>query len=221
MAQDYLPRRQNDLLTVVLKIAVLLMANPYVFGLTPQQAAAFNAAVQDFKAKMDAISGPGGKLKSAVQAKNLSKLQMLATVRPMLQYIKDNVGVADDDKVTLGLNVNGNVRVRVPAPATAPALEIVAATPLQHTLGYHDTADPKKRGKPVGVAAMELYCQIGDSPTISRENAKFVGLITRQPYVMNFSPADVGKTAHYWGIWANAKGAPGPCSLPISLTKAG
>jgi len=221
MARDYIPTRQNDLLEFMLRVAALLMANPYLYGITPQQAAEFNAAVQNFKTKMDLMNEPGGARKSEVQAKNESKLSLLLIARPLLQYIKDNAGVANDDKVDLGLNVNGTVKTRVPPPNTAPTLKIKAATTRQHVLTYRDAADENKRGKPAGVAALELFCQISATPDGVAENAKFVALLTKQPFVMDFLASDVGKYARYWARWVNAKGVPGPWSDPVTMTVAG
>jgi len=216
MGQRIPPERQADLLAFMLNAAVLLVATPFKFGLTPQEAASFNAVVQDFNTKMLVISNPATKTKATVQAKNESRLAMLIIVRPLLQYIKDNAGVASDDKVALGLNVNGNTKIPVPAPSTMPVVQIVAATPRQHLLRFRDSIDATRRGKPPGVKLLELFCQIGDSPAVSIEYARFIKNVTRDTFVMNFAEGDIGKTAHYWTTWCNGKGDPGPCSVPVS-----
>jgi len=215
---DYLPTKQADLLARMVSDTTLLKNNPLQFGITAAEAATFDAVVQDYQAKMEVVSNPATKTKAAVQAKNESKLMMLFTVRPLLQYIKGNAGVADSDKVALGLNVNGHPRTDVPAPSTVPVLNVIGALPLQHSIGYADIATPTKRGKPADVTGMELFCQIGDTPAVSVDNAKFVGTITKQPHVMAFGDGDVGKTAHYWGRWANRKGQPGGFSQVVSKT---
>ncbi len=221
MSRDYIPKRQAELLAFVLNDSALLVATPGIYGITAAEAAQFNDAAQDFNDKMAVVSNPATKTKAAVQAKEESRLAMLYTIRPLLQYIKDNAGVADEDKVALGINIGDIKPTPVPPPASAPLLSVVAATTLQHTLRYSDATTPDKRAKPAGVTAMEVYCEIGDTPAISVDNAKFLGLTTRQPYVADFATSDIGKSAHYWGRWINGKGQPGPWSQPASMTIAG
>ncbi len=221
MANDYLPKRQAELLARVLNNAVLLTSNPGIYGITAAEAGQFNDVTQDFSKKMAVVSNPATKTKAAVQAKEVSRLQLLCTVRPLLQYIKDNAGVADEDKVALGINIGDLKPTPVPPPSSAPLLSVIAATTRQHTLRYSDSTTPDKRAKPVGVSGIEIYCQIGDTPSLDPDNAKFLGVSTRQPYVVDFAAGDIGKTAHYWARWINAKGQPGPWSPMASMTIAG
>jgi len=216
-----LPVKQADLLARAVSDAALLVANPYTYGITPSEAAQFNAAVQDFKVKMDVVTNPATKTKAAVQMKNESKQMLLYTICPLLKYIRDNAGVADDAKVALGLTVGVPVPSPTPLPTTEPQLNVTMAARLQHMVSFADATTPKSRRKPAGMFGMNLFCQIGDTPTIDPANAKYVATITKQPFVMNFPTSDIGKSAHYWGYWLNHRGVPGPLSQVASLTISG
>jgi hypothetical protein len=47
------------------------------------------------------------------------------------------------------------------------------------------------------------------------------GIATRQSYVVQFNPADKGKTAYYYGRWITGTGLVGPWSMLAQLTIAG
>jgi len=215
---DYIPSTQNGLLAFALNAATLLMGSPFKFGITPAEATTFNGAVQDYKTKMDTVNNPDTKTKGAVQAKNESKLMMLYIIRPLLQYIKDNAGVASEDKVALGLNPGTSKPMPVPPPSSQPVLIVMALATRQHTITYHDMTTPRRRGKPAGVMAIELFCQVGDTPGPDPESAKLIGVATRQPFVVSYGVGDVGKTVRYWARWINTKGVAGPWSQVVVKT---
>ena len=48
----------------------------------------------------------------------------------------------------------------------------------------------------------------------------FIGIQTKNPVAVNFSSADVGKTAYYAGRWVTRRGLVGPWSAIINFTVA-
>ena len=221
MAHTTIPRQQLALLGVSNNAAALLLAEPFRYGITPQQAREFQTYADDYAAKLAAAVAPDTSTRATVAVKEESRLRLLYVMRPLLQDIKMNAGVATDDKVSLGLLAGGVVRTRIAAPTTEPVLNAVVGMTRQHVLRYHDITAPTRKAKPDGVAALELWCLVGDATGPDRENARHIGLVTRQYYVVSFAGADVGKIAHYWARWVTRRGLMGPWSQRCSLMVAG
>jgi len=226
MSHPYIPRRQNSLLAMARNAEALLSAAPFRYGVTPEQARYFQQFVDDFDAKMAVVSNPRTDTKGTVRDKDVSALRLLAVMRPLFQTIKLNAGVMVLDKAALGIAPLTIPRREVPAPVGAPELQVPLAMALRHTLRYFDPAAPQRRAKPDDVTALELVCLLrplpeapgaeGGEQGLDVREARLVALVTRQPYVVCFTPAEAGLRAYYWGRWVTRRGKPGPWSLRVS-----
>lgn len=208
MAAPYIPPRDPELRVWGVNFATLISALPSTYGLGPADAATIQGVVDAFVGALDAYT-PESRNATLVQAKNTAKQVMLGTCRTYASQIRLNPGVANDDKLALGLNLPNNSPTPIPAPETNPLLVVIGATPGSHTLRFADSNTPDKRSKPFGAVAINLYRSIGLEPVTDSSGALFYGSFTKQPVVSLFTAADAGKWCTYFGRWVTRSGPGG------------
>jgi hypothetical protein len=216
MATTYIPSKDADLASWADNFSTLITASPTTYGLISGDATAIAAVVDPFLAAYTVITVPATKTIVTVADKNTTKFAMLSVVRSYAQRIATNPGVADSDKIALGLNLHGTPPSPIPEPTTMPIISIVSATPLNHVLRYADEVTPDKRSKPFGAAAMDLFVTIDTTPKTNPDEALFYGSVTKQPYFISYAPEDAGKIATLWARWSTRRGLVGPWSSSIS-----
>lgn len=223
MQDPYIPPKDADFKAWVLNFAALTLATPALYGLTPADAAIIDSAASDFSSKYDLAVDPPTRTKPSVAAKDASRAATLDVVRPYSIQIRNNQGVSNQDKLDLGLNVPDFTPTPVPAPTTSPTINIVAATPLQHTFRFADSVTPTTRGKkPFGVLALQLYRSVTVAPAVDPDTADFVGNYTKNPAAVNYVAGDRGKYSTLFARWVTRSGPlgvaqVGPWSDPISM----
>lgn len=216
MALPYIPSKDADLVSWATNFSDLITAAPATYGLVSGDATAIAAVVDPFIAAYAVATTPATRTKVTVAEKDTTKFAMLSLVRTYSQRITVNPGVADADKIALGLNLHGTPPTPVPAPTTIPLLSLLGATPLNFTIRYADELTPDARKKPFGAVRLDTFVKIDTTPKTDPEDSLYYGGFTKQPAFVTFSPSDAGKYATLWGRWANRKGEVGPWSAPVS-----
>lgn len=218
---SYLPASESLLQEWANNFASKLTAAPATYGITAPEALVMQTAYDEFIAAYAIAIDPATRTKSAIETKNIKKSAMIGEIRPLAMQIKLNDSVSNADKLDLGLTLSDGTITPIPAPSTQPIIMIVGATPQQQALRVVDSATPQSRAKPAGATGLQLFGKAATSGPVSPDDCKFIGFITRQPFVVNWAAGDVGKTAYYYARWQNAKGEVGPWSLVASFTIAG
>ena len=217
MATNYIPTTQTLLAAWSANFSGLISANPSAYGMMASDAATIANAYSLFNNALNLALNPATKTKGVVADKNAKQAAMLSTLRQYAQVIKRNMGISNEAKIGLGLTINDAGRSPVPAPTTAPVLSISNGTPLHHRVRFADEAAPDRRGKPDGVQGIMLAVTVGTAPPTDLEHMPIYGLVTRQPFDVEFSLADKGKTAYYHGQFMTGAGLTGPWSALAQL----
>ena len=217
MAAPYIPPKEASLDAWALNFSTLLTASPATYGATAGDAANIAAFYATWHAAYLVTTNPATKTKPSVASKNAAKASLLANIRPLAQFIANNPGVTNANKEALGLNLHGSTGpTPIPAPSTSPILAIIAATPGQMTLRYADQNTPDKRAKAPGTAGLELHAATSATVITDPSTIPFVGVATKQPYALNWSSSDKGKTAYIAGRWVTGTGLVGPWSAIVT-----
>jgi hypothetical protein len=126
-------------------------------------------------------------------------------------YLVRNPAVTDQDRVAMGIPVYKTGKSKRPLPETMPELEVDTGTPRRHKVHYRDRGS-KRRGKPEGVARIEIRRAILDRYPVSvEEELVKSGYDTASPWVNDFDEADRGKKVYDCGRWEGlTEGAKGP-----------
>lgn len=216
----YIPTQDGLLASWSDNFNTLISASPGTYGLLSSDATAIDSAVAPFLTAYAIAINPSTRTKPSVADKDALKSSMLEVVRPYAITIKNNSGVANTDKLDLGLNVSSDSRTPINCPQTQPLVAIIGATPGTHTLRFADSNTPDKRSKPFGAIQIQVWRVIGTTPATSPASAAFYGVVTKQPFGVAFDTADSGKICTYFARWVGRRGDFGPWSLPVSMTVA-
>jgi hypothetical protein len=87
-------------------------------------------------------------------------------------YLTGNPAVSDEDRVAMGIPVYKTSKSKQPLPETVPELAVDTGTPRRHKVHYRNRGS-KRRGKPKGVAGIEIRWAILDHYPVSIEEELF------------------------------------------------
>lgn len=215
MTAPYIPPRDAQLDQWGANFSSLITAAPATYGLLTSDATAIQTAFNNWHAAYLLTATPATRTQANVAAKNSEKAAATSLWRTYAQIIRNNPGVADADKLALGLNLPNNTPSPIPGPTSQPLIAFKAATPLQHELRYTDFNSPGSRKKAPGTIALQLVGQVyaATDPTPTDPTAApLLGNFTKNPAVINFTSGQAGKTIRYWARWVNRNGLAGPWS---------
>lgn len=199
--------------------AAVVTKDPPGVGLTPADAATLTALASQYDAAYLRAVEPLTRTSPAIAEKDATRNQAVDSFRVYAMQVKMNLGVPDGTKLALGLHEDRRTSRRLPPPGSQPVLYVLSAHSGTHILRCADAGAMTRRGKPYGVAGLELYMVLGDSVTADSEapNMKYLGLQTRQRFMVEFEAKDAGRTATYFARWVTRTGLTGPWSLPVSM----
>lgn len=218
----YIPPRDGDLSTWGTNFAALIAAAPGTYGLTSGDATVITSVTAAYTAAYNLAVSPSTRTPSNVQAKNVAKISMLATVRPYAQTIALNAGVSSDDKIALGINPRTSTPQPITTPTTNPVLTIAQALTLQHVVRYRDSlASPSVKSKPYGVIGVQVFGTASATPITDQSMLDFLQQTTKSPFTTTWASGDLGKEAYYAARWVTRTGLVGPWSPIIKFTVAG
>lgn len=226
MAAPYIPPRDADLVNWADNFSTLITAAPSTYGLDSTIAATIASAVAAFDAAYAAATNPSTKTPVTVSAKDTAKFAMLPILRTYASQVRINPGVADADKIALGLNLPNNSPAPIPAPATTPVLIITSASPLRQVVKFRDeVASPTSRAKAPNSIGCEIWLGIDTIALTDPADLHYYGSAVKVPFYLDFDPSAVGKVATIMGRWVNRAGSAGnnfaltgPWSTPVSQT---
>jgi len=219
MTAPYIPTRDSLLDQWGLNFSDLITADPALYGLDAADALAIQNAYDAFHAAYIIVSVPANRSQTTVATKNNLKNTFIQLARTYAQQIRNNPGVANDDKLALGLNLANNTPSPIPAPTSQPILSIIAGFPLAQQLRYADSNSPASRKKAPGSIVCQIYGRLtlaADPLPSSPTPTDFVIQGTKNPVIQQFDPGDAGKFSTYWARFVNRNGLVGPWSDSVS-----
>jgi len=217
-SEPYIPQTDWAFKSFLQNFSTLISADPNRYGVSAADATVIANHYTAFASAFDTVQAPSTRNATTIAQKDAVRASAAASIRIYAQIIKANQGVDNEDKAALGIHLDDPTPTPIPAPTSAPLLSIVAAFSGQHEIRYADENTPASRAKPHGVLQLQLNRTVATGANPDPNASTMVGLFTKQPVMVPQDPADVGKTATYFGRWVTRKGLFGPWSLPISMT---
>lgn len=209
MSTPYIPARDSLFSEWVSNFSTLISATPSAFGLVAGDAAQIAAVNSGWQAAYTAAINPSTRTPATVAAKDAARAAAEMVVRPYAILIRNNSGISNLLKISVGVTVVDLTPTAFPPPVTNPALILVAATPGQHQLAYRDSLDPLLKRKPVGVVGLEVFRALGTVAATDPAQTVYIATVTKTPFVLPTPPADAGKIASYYGRWTTRSGPGG------------
>ncbi len=227
MAASYIPSTDTGLDGWATNFASLITASPATYGLDATAAAAIQTA-RDTYHDAYLLAGtapphrtpvnPSTRTPVTVAAKDSAKIAGRILWRSYAAQIRVNPGVADADKLALGLNLPSSGGTPVPAPTSFPLLSFVSGAPLTHVFSYKDSDVPTGKAKAPGAVQMQLAALVAVGPSINPDTWPLILTPTKSPFQVLWSSGDGGKVATYAARWATRRGLVGPWSALSNFT---
>jgi hypothetical protein len=218
---DFLPTRFADRLAWSANFSDLLTLDPPGYFVSIAQAAAYAVVHGEFAAKQETATNPLTRGPAASLARDFAWDQVEPMARELARQIQGNPAITPMKLQALALTVRDTSRTSIGRPTTKPIVNIERIMNLAHLIRIRDEATPTSSARPSGATGWEVWCKVGaagESEPVSIDDCKYVGLATRVPYTVPFTPADANKTVWYLVRAINAKGQAGPLSDQISGT---
>ena len=214
---DYIPRNDDAFRTWAETFSTNISLNPAVFMLTPAQAASIAATVTDFVNKLAIASNDATRTRQTIADKDDARSVCENMCRQYAIDIKNNEGITDGDKLSIGVRPINPDREPIDPPTSQPLINVLGNLPGVQTLVFADSNTPDSKAKPFGVTDLQLFRGIGETPEMPLAQCQFYGKITRNPIDVMFDETDDGKIATYYARWATQRGETGPWSVPVSF----
>lgn len=202
----YIPNTDAGVLSWGSNFTTLITADPGRYGLEATNAALLQGLYDDFDAALTVALDPDTRTKPSVALKDGHKADFLASARAYAAIIRANLGVTDEDKVSLGLNVPDPTPTPIPPPSTTPVCTVTLAGIDVHQMSVADILTPTKKAKPQGVTGMLLLRTVTATPTADITIANLVQIVTKSDSLISTAGLEKGKYANYAGVWFNRKG---------------
>ena len=215
---DYIPQTDEGFRTWAENFAQSISLDPAKFMLTAAQAASIQSVVDDYVAKLAIATNEFTRTSVTIADKDDALSAAKSLCRQYAIDIKFNAGIADGDKIGVGVRPVNPDREPIDVPTTPPLLNIVGQLPGQMTLRYADSSTPDSPSRPFGAASLQLFLGITPEEDAPIASCQFAGVYTRNPIEIEFNEADDKKSATFYARWCSAKGEVGPWSLPVSMT---
>lgn len=216
--EGYIPRTDGGFRDWLNNFTTLIAADPGRYGLTSADADVISNQNTAYEGAYVPVQSAETRTPALVQQKDAIKASAVGTCRVYAMIIKSNAGVTNQDKSALGIHINDSTRTPIPTPASSPLLTIQGAFSGEHVIRYADENTPASRRKPAGAIQIQINRHIAVSVNPDPTGSDLVGLFTKQPVLATSAPADVGKTATYFGRWVTRTGLFGPWGLPVAMT---
>jgi len=220
-AGDFLPRREAELVTWGANFAQLIVASPETYGLTLDQAQAFDVAFDEFRTAYNVANNNMTRSPANIEIKNEKKSAMKAMARTLARQIQGMPFVTNAQKLELGLNVKGEPQP-VPPPEFAPEMDIFAIIGRTVKFRLHNEQALGHRGKPHGIKGASVFSYVGETAPDNLDDWHFEGNTSRTIIDTEF-PVTVppGSKVFLTAFWFNAKMQSGPACQPQGVNLAG
>src|SRR5262245_21994226 len=162
---DYIPSKDAQFSLWAQAFSNGISATPALYMLTPAQAATIAGTVTSFVNALLVANDESTRTKPTIIAKDNARSICETMCRQYAIDIKFNEGIADEDKVAIGVRPINPDREPIEVPTTQPLLNVTGETPGVQTVRYADSNTPNLRAKPFGAASLQLYVGItADEP---------------------------------------------------------
>lgn len=212
------PRRQNDLLTTLQVFAEGISGDPARYHIAEDDARVMQEAVDAFAQALEVTSHEDTNTRVTVRKKDDTRRTAEELHSRFYNLIKADPEIPDTDKIAIGVRPVNLERTPIRVPGTVPLLQPIMGTPHRHVLRFHDARTPDSAGKPEGAVFLQLYAAIGKERDVKVDQAREVGLFTRNPILVDHPSEDDGRRVTYFARWISRKGEKGPWSVPASMT---
>jgi hypothetical protein len=221
MAKDFIPQADAEFAAWLDNFITTATKSKSKLNINDPALEDLAALANTFKSSVAAAQQAQVALDTKVQAKKQARAAVEAAARGRVRQVQAEPGVTDEDRAALRISLRAAPAAPANVPDTRPIVTIDTSERLRHRLDYRDSATSNRRAKPAGAMGCEIHVFIGPQPPADPAEFRLLDVDPATPYIVNYTGADAGKTAHYLLRWVNGRGERGPWSDTTSATITG
>jgi hypothetical protein len=172
-------------------------------------------AKKEWIQRWDDFENPSTRTPVITFAKNEARAKYEPLLRILVNNLKSNMRVSDDDCKAMGIMIRTKTNKPAPVPASYPGFRIDTRIIRCLILYFFDIIS-KARAKPHGVHGAEIRWAILNAPPAHIDELINSAFGTRSPFTLDFDESQRGKTVYFCLRWENTTGDKGPWSEIIS-----
>jgi hypothetical protein len=215
MPRDFFPRQDLLALNWSKNFRDRLLSDPGKYHFSPQQAAEYAQAHEDFAEKLRIRLDPATATRSATAAKNTARQALEELLRPMVKQIQGRPSLSPADKIDIGIR-DRKKQARWPRPDTAPGIRILRVVTNRVTIQLTD--EPTGRfGKPPQVLLATVFYHVGEEYPVKQVKWALAMQSTRARFTVTLPPSiPAGTTVWFSAIWHNHRRDSSPYATPVA-----
>lgn len=208
-----IPQADGALLAWAQNASAKISLSPTTYGLTAAIATSLASALSGYQTALAACER-FSRNRTSVIAKNAAKDLLVAQCRDIVGLVDYTSTVSDEERSELGIPPRKQ-RTPIGPPTFAPEIDIVSVVGRTVTVRVHGT-EGSRRGRPAGVAGLQLYSYAGTNPPQDPNLWRFEGASTLTVTTVEF-PLSVEAGTQVWfkACWTSPRNQCGPASAAV------
>ena len=227
MAANTFPSANANFNTYVNLVTPYLSDNASRLGVSAGNISALSALQELWVTAFMLSENPATATSTSKQERDMHRASLETLLRSIYHDIPESA-LTVTDRDTLNLPARDATPTPVSVPTVAPVVSVEKISHLQHILRFQNPETPESQAKPEGVATVEIYGHITESPVLppmpvpmpSNFNFHHIAGTGKFLYTVNFEAGDVGKTIYYIARYRNSRCEVGPYSVMTSAVVA-
>lgn len=217
---DFLPRRDNELVIWAENFSRCISLAATDYGLTEAQAAGFAAKLAVLVESIRPVSVPATRAPYFVAVKNAARDALKDDARALAAIVRAHPGLADVQRIQLGLGVRAETRKRGTRPTVEPRLRIISASECTVIARLEDKSS--SRGRPRGAIGAAIFRHVGPNPPARLCDWKLWGHTTKTKIPVRFE-GDTPPGSRVWltAYWLGPRLKHGPACGPVGTNLPG
>jgi hypothetical protein len=214
MAQDFIPKRESDLVTWSNTFSEGLTALNTQVGVSAALATEYAGLNTTWLTKYNAYQNDSTNSTTARIEKSEAKKALIAKARLLAGIAQRHPATTNAQRAELGITVKDVEPTPLPIPGQAQAL-VKGVNGKKVTTRVIDPANPTRRGRPAGVQGIHVYSHVGETYPPDLRDYDFQGAVTRSPVTVEFPDAAPGAKVWIVVAYYNPRGEEGAPSTPV------
>jgi hypothetical protein len=172
-------------------------------------------AKNEWAAAWAAYENPMTRNKLIIFEKQEARTKYEKRLRILINILKSNTKVTDDDRKAMGLVFATPHRRSIPAPENYPEITIDNSIIRRIGVAFRDRESSRK-AKPYGVHGAKIQWALLPAPPANVDDLLLSAFATHSPFTLEFKESQRGSTVYFCLCWENMRGVRGPWSEIVS-----
>ncbi|CAN5303148.1 hypothetical protein BH10ACI1_BH10ACI1_02960 [soil metagenome] len=220
MAEDIVKANDDEFLEQTTMFHTFINANPTAYGFTQDEVDELRNKNQTFGTSLGDFNTKQTATRAARQQKDIDREPDEEQFRWMVKQFNSRPNVTNADRINAAVPPKSEAVGSIIADLSNPPLLLVEQSGVhEHRIKFFmPSEDSDSTKKPQGIDFVQIFQKIGGEASTNLKDYQLVAFDRKSPYSYTHDATDVGKTAHYIGVWATDEDLKSTQSEVFSLT---